>query len=165
MRSIYIIKPLHAYSTQLAAILSFFFFHNLLFRSTVSDFLSRKINETEWWSCGSFCTEMNRVSSIWAARAYQEAERGRSYICMHYSNRAIGYGASLLSGVARTTWRSGVFIIQVSLWIIKPYVHMSTFNQDRVILTVERASSQFKWSCLLWHMIQCFLYQSVVIVY
>ena len=36
---------------------------------------------------------------ISAARAYHEAERRRSYICMHYSNRAIGYGAALLSGV------------------------------------------------------------------
>lgn len=36
-----------------------------------------------------------------------------------YSNRAIGYGAALLSGVGRMTWRSGVFIVQVSVWIIK----------------------------------------------
>lgn len=37
-----------------------------------------------------------------------------------YSSRSIGYGAALLSGVGRVTWRSAVFIVQVSVWIIKP---------------------------------------------
>lgn len=52
---------------------------------------------------GVFSTGMNRESSSRAARAYQQAERRRSYMCMHYSSRAIGCRAALLSGVGRTT--------------------------------------------------------------
>lgn len=160
---------LSAHWTQLIVFLGVLFSERSWFHSTLAwcfffffFYLSREINGTEWWSCGSFSTVMNRERSSQPRGPIRRLRVGGViYVRITPAEPLV---ARRLCTVVWLVWlRENCSCSKFSLWIIKPRLSMWSnpptppSNEDTTSVTVLQTDLRSVSSKLFTKWLLCFL--------